>query len=174
MTVIEQRSAPPLLTERLQLVALEERHFDAFAALHAEPETMRHIGDGRPLDRVAAWLHLAMLLGHWQLRGYGVWAVETRDTAKLIGRVGLLHPQGWPDAELNWMIAPALRGRGFATEAARAALDFAFDTIGLTRAVSLVRPENTASRRVAAKLGAVPDRTIEFLNAPMDVFRYER
>jgi ribosomal-protein-alanine N-acetyltransferase len=167
-------SVPTLRTKRLKLVALEARHFEAFAELHADPETMKAIGDGKPLDRVAAWLHLATLLGHWDLRGYGVWAVEDAVTGELIGRAGLFHPEGWPDAELNWIIKPSMRGRGLATEAARAVLNFAFDELGLDRVISLVRPENAASGQVAAKLGGSHGDTIEFMNRPMHVFRYAR
>jgi ribosomal-protein-alanine N-acetyltransferase len=167
-------SAPTLRTERLRLVPFAARHFEAFAELHADPETVRHIGDGQPLDRVAAWLQLATLLGHWELRGYGVWAVEDAATGELVGRAGLLHPEGWPEAELNWMIAPSMRGRGYATEAARAALDFAFHELGFDRVISLVRPENAASGQVAAKLGGSLDETIDFMNSPMHVFRYAR
>jgi [ribosomal protein S5]-alanine N-acetyltransferase len=165
---------PTLNTERLQLVALEDRHFEAFAQLHSNPEIMRYIGDGKPLDRVGAWLQLATLLGHWDLRGYGVWAVEELGKEDLIGRVGLLHPEGWADPELNWMITPAMRGQGLAVEAARAVLGFAFDELGLARLISLVRPENTASSRVATKLGGTLAETITFMDAPMHVFRYER
>jgi RimJ/RimL family protein N-acetyltransferase len=72
---------PLLRTARLQLVVPEARHAAAFAALHADPYTMRYIGQGRPLDRTDAWLQLAMLIGHWQMRGYGVWIVEDPPTA---------------------------------------------------------------------------------------------
>lgn len=163
---------PVLHTKRLRLVAWEERHFECFAELHSDPETMRHIGDSNPLDRVGAWLHLATLIGHWQLRGYGVWAVEEAGGNELIGRAGLLHPEGWPDAELNWMIKPSMRGRGLATEAASVALRFAFDQLGLERVVSLIRPENAASLRVAAKIGGSLDETVDFMGRPVHVFRY--
>ncbi|XYI02651.1 GNAT family N-acetyltransferase [Sorangium sp. So ce1128] len=165
---------PTLHTERLRLVVPEGRHFEAFAAMHADPEMMKYIGGGEPLDRPSAWLHLAMLIGHWNLRGYGVWAVEELGTGRLIGRAGLLHPEGWADAELNWMIEPSLTGRGFATEAARAALSFAWTELGFERLISLVRPENAASTRVAAKLGGLLAETIEFMGGPMHVFRYAR
>ena len=174
MTVPVACRAPVLLTPRLQLVGLEPRHFPAFARMHADPSTMRHIGDGLPLDRVSAWLHLAMLVGHWDLRGYGVWAVEQLGGGDMIGRVGLFQPEGWDEPELSWMIAPALRGRGFAFEAARAALDHAFVELGFVRIMSLVRPANHASRRVAEKLGGVLDETVHFFGEPTQVFRYER
>ncbi|MDB5824728.1 MAG: N-acetyltransferase [Herminiimonas sp.] len=172
MDPLQSRIAPTLRTERLQLVALQSEHFNAFADLHADPQTMQYIGDGHSLDQVEAWLHLAMLLGHWHLRGYGVWAVEERGKEGLVGRSGLLHPEGWPDPELSWMIAPSMRGRGYAVEAARAVLDFSFRGLGLERVISLVRPGNVGSARVAARLGGVLVETIDFLGSPMQVFRY--
>jgi RimJ/RimL family protein N-acetyltransferase len=167
-------SVPMLRTERLQLVGFEPRHFPAFAQMHANAETMRHVGDGQPLDRVTAWLHLAMLLGHWDLRGYGVWAVEESGKDGLVGRAGLFHPEGWDEPELSWMIMPSMRGLGLAAEAAGAALDYAFATLRFPRLISLVRPDNVASRKVALRLGGAHEDTIDFLGAPMDVFRYRR
>jgi RimJ/RimL family protein N-acetyltransferase len=172
MSTCTGNSIPVLRTARMQLVAPQARHLEAFAELHADAETMRHMGQGRPLDRVEAWLQLAMLIGHWQLRGYGVWVLEPLGKDQLIGRAGLFHPEGWDEAELNWMIAPSLRGQGLAVEAAQAVRDFAFDTLGLPSLISLVRPDNIASSRVALKAGAIPSETIDFLGSPMQVYRY--
>jgi len=163
---------PVLRTSRLQLVAPQARHFEAFAALHTEPETMRHVGEGRPFDRVEAWLHLAMLIGHWQLRGYGTWMAEEAGSGRFAGSVGLFHPGDWDEAELNWMIAPAMRGQGLAVEAAQAVRDFAFETLRLPSLISLIRPGNAASSRIATRLGAVQSETIDFLGNPMQVYRY--
>src|SRR5438128_7088746 len=162
----------PLATRRLRLVVPEARHFDAFAALHADPYTMRHVGQGMPLDRVEAWLQLAMLIGHWQMRGYGVWVVEDPASGRFLGRVGLFHPDDWDEPELNWMITPDMRNQGLAAEAAQAVRDYAFGTLGLPSLISLVRPANEASRKVASKLGAVPAETVAFLGGPMQIFRY--
>jgi RimJ/RimL family protein N-acetyltransferase len=161
-----------LHTARLRLVVPQARHAAAFAALHADPYTMRYIGDGRPLDRTDAWLQLAMLSGHWQLRGYGVWIVEDAGDGSFVGRVGLFHPDGWDEPELNWMIVPWLRGQGLATEAAQAARDAAFGALGLQSLVSLVRPGNEASRRVAMKVGAIPAETVSFPDGPLQTYRY--
>jgi RimJ/RimL family protein N-acetyltransferase len=165
---------PILRTARLQMVAPQPRHFEAFAVLHADVETMRHVGHGQPLDRVEAWLHLAMLIGHWDMRGYGIWIVEQSGSGDMVGRVGLFQPADWDEPELNWMIAPALRGQGLALEAGQAARDFAFGTLGFPSLISLVRPGNMASRRVALKLGAEAAETIDFLGQPMQVYRYRR
>jgi RimJ/RimL family protein N-acetyltransferase len=161
-----------LHTARLRLVVPQARHAAAFAALHADPYTMRYIGDGRPLDRTDAWMHLAMLIGHWQMRGYGVWIVEDAGDGSFAGRVGLFHPAGWDEPELNWMIVPALRGRGLATEAAQAVRDVAFGTLGMTSLISLIKPGNEASRRVAAKLGAIAAETVGFPDGPLQTYRY--
>ena len=93
---------PLLETPRLRLTALTERHFDDYARMLADAESTRWIGDGQPLDRMNAWRSMAMLLGHWALRGCGMWAIELKDTGEFIGRAGLMKPEGWPDLELGW------------------------------------------------------------------------
>jgi RimJ/RimL family protein N-acetyltransferase len=162
---------PILATRRLRLVVPEARHYPDFAALHTDPHTMRYVGEGMPLDRVEAWLQLAMLIGHWQLRGYGTWMAEDL-AGRFVGRVGLFHPDDWDEPELNWMIAPPMRKQGLAAEAARAVLGHAFGTLGLGSVISLIRPGNEASRKVAMKLGAVPAETVAFLGGPVQIFRY--
>ncbi|MFL6691932.1 MAG: GNAT family N-acetyltransferase [Ramlibacter sp.] len=161
-------------TERLTLLGWHLRHVDPFVRLHGDAATMQHFGSGHALDAVEAWLELAKLLGHWQLRGYGVWAVEEAEGGAWVGRAGLFHPPGWPRAELNWMIAPEQRGAGYATEAAAAALDFALGPLGLPEVISLVRPGNVPSLHVVRKLGGELAETITFLGAPMHVCRYVR
>src|SRR5690349_2295208 len=108
---------PQLETERLRLTAFGERHFEAYASMLADASSTRFIGDGEPLDRMNAWRSMAMLLGHWALRGYGMWAVELRHSGEFVGRVGLHYPEGWPDLELGWMLVPEHRRKGYATEA---------------------------------------------------------
>jgi len=163
---------PVIETERLRLTAFGERHFEAYASMLADPGSTRFVGDGEPLDRMNAWRSMAMLLGHWQLRGYGMWAIELRDTGEFVGRVGLHRPEGWPDLELGWMLAANRRGHGYATEGARAALDFAFGEVGAPRLVSLIRIDNGAAERVARRLGARQATTIDFLGGATLVYVY--
>jgi RimJ/RimL family protein N-acetyltransferase len=163
---------PTLETERLRLTALGDRHFEAYASMLADPSSTRFVGDGQPLDRMNAWRSMAMLLGHWALRGYGMWAVELKDSGAFIGRVGLHHPEGWPDLELGWMLMPDQRHHGYATEAGRAALDFAFGTLKAPRAISLIRLENSVSERVARRLGGRQATTIDFLGNTTLVYIY--
>jgi RimJ/RimL family protein N-acetyltransferase len=163
---------PLIETERLRLTAFGDRHFEAYASMLADPGSTRFVGDGEPLDRMNAWRSMAMLLGHWALRGYGMWAIELKDSGEFIGRVGLHRPEGWPDLELGWMLKASQRGRGYATEGARAALDFAFGEVGAQRLVSLIRIDNTAAERVARRLGARQATTIDFLGGATLVYVY--
>ncbi len=142
-----------LETERLTLRMLRESDSDAYAEMCADPEVMRYIGDGQPLARPMAWRNLAMMIGHWSLRGYGLWAVEERSSGAFAGRIGFWNPEGWPSFELGWMLRRSLWGRGYATEAARAALNFAFIELKQLHVISLTQPENAASIRVAQRLG---------------------
>jgi RimJ/RimL family protein N-acetyltransferase len=163
---------PTLETERLRLTALTERHFNDYAAMLADPESTRWIGDGLPLDRTNAWRSLAMLIGHWQLRGYGMWALELKDTGEFIGRAGLLHPEGWPDVEMGWMLKPDHRHHGYATEAGAIILDYAWNQLQLQRVISLVRVGNEASDRVAERLGGEHIEDNDFFGSDNHVFAY--
>ena len=134
------------------------------AEMHADPDVMRYLmitrtvdrpttGARNPVDLVAAWRTTALLLGHWQLLGYGQWVVVEKQSSRIVGRTGLWHSPDWPGLELSWMTSRGHWGKGFATEAALAARDYAFTVVGADRVISLIHPENAASIRVALKLG---------------------
>jgi RimJ/RimL family protein N-acetyltransferase len=163
---------PALTTERLLLRAFRADDFEAYAAIMADPAVTRFLGDGHPQGRDEAWRSMAYFLGHWELRGFGLWAVEERETGALAGRIGFLQPEGWPDFELAYTLAPAFQGRGYAREGARAALGYARETLGRERVISLIRPENTPSRRVAESFGATVEQTLDFFGGPALVYVY--
>lgn len=165
-------SVPVLHTERLLLRAFHQGDLDAYAAMVADPEVMRHLADGRPLSRAEAWRQMAMFAGHWALRGFGVWAVEERATGAFIGRIGCFEPEGWPGFEIAYTLARSAWGRGYAREGAAAALRHAREVLGRDAIISVIRPDNAASIRVATALGAVPDGTVEFFGAPALIYRY--
>ena len=168
------RGIPELTTPRLRLRAFEPRDVDAYAAMMADPEVTRYIGDGRPLTRADAWRQLATFVGHWALRGFGLWAVEERGTGEFLGRIGCWEPDGWPGFELAYTLARPAWGRGYAREGAAAALAHARDTLGRTDVISLIRPANARSIRVAESLGAVRDGTVELFGRPTLRYRYLR
>ena len=108
-----------LETERLVLRPFREADLDAYADLCADPMVMKFLNAaGAPISRADAWRQMAMYLGHWELRGFGTWAVVERVTGEFVGRVGLHYPEGWPDRELGWTIARKFWGKGYASEAA--------------------------------------------------------
>lgn len=149
---------PTLHTPRLTLRAFRADDWDAFAALNADISFRQYLG-GTPLNRAQSWALMETALGQWALRGYGLFAVEHE--GRFIGRVGILHPADWPEPELAWGVAPAVWGRGLATEAARTVRDWGFARFGFSRLVSFILPENQRSRRVARKLGATHDGGVE-------------
>ena len=140
-------------TERLVMRQFEERDLDPFAAICGDDDVMRYMAAGRGISREDTWRSMATTLGHWRLRGFGMYAVEFAMTGELIGRIGFLLPEGWPGFELGWLLGRPYWGRGFASEGARAALDVAFSDLGRPEVISLIHEENVASMRLARRLG---------------------
>ena len=112
-----------------------------------------------PAGITGAWRSVAMMVGHWQLRGYGQWTVVERATGQVVGRVGLWYPEGWPGVELGWIIRRERWGQGFATEAARAALDWTWQHVDADHVISIIQPDNHRSLRVAEKIGETREGT---------------
>ncbi len=162
-----------LETERLLLRPFREGDIDAYAAMCADTEVMRYIGSRLVLSRDDAWRQMAMFAGHWQLRGFGTWAVEERASGSFVGRVGLHFPEGWPERELAWTLAREYWGRGFASEAARAALTYAFNTLEWQRVISLIDPDNHRSIRLAERLGERFDREVTLRGHRLLVYKVE-
>ncbi|MBV8526751.1 MAG: GNAT family N-acetyltransferase, partial [Candidatus Dormibacteraeota bacterium] len=125
-------------TERLILRPFRQSDFETYARMLGDPEVVRYLLPGGPAPRSDAWRHMAMLAGHWHLKGFGHWAVEVKETGQFIGRAGLWFPEGWPDYEVGWVIDREAWGHGYATEAARPALQHARETLGLRHVISLI------------------------------------
>jgi RimJ/RimL family protein N-acetyltransferase len=134
-----------------------------YTAMLADPPTARFITvDGQPVvDDMTGWRHAVVMAGHWVLHGAGMFVVEEKASGKFAGRVGPWSPPGWPGFEVGWGIAKEFRGKGYAVEAARASIDWAFATFDVQRIVHCIDRENTASQAVARRLGASPEREIE-------------
>lgn len=165
-------NVPEIQTERLLLRGLRADDLEAYVELMADPEVTRFLSDGRPLSRGDAWRQLAMIIGHWELRGYGLWAVEERATGAFLGRVGCFEPDGWPGFEVGYTLARRAWGKGYASEAAAAALHYARTTLGRTDVISIIRVGNAGSVNVATKLGASLVDTIDFFGGRAEIYRY--
>ena len=118
---------------------------------------MRFIGNGSTLNREQAGEQASRFVRHWEERGFGLWVVEERAGGSFVGFAGLAHQEDWAEGEhkteVGWRLDRAFWGRGFATEAARASVNYGFEHLGLERIISIIQPENAASRRVAEKAG---------------------
>ena len=146
---------PTLDTGRLILRVPEAGDFEPFAAYFAEE---RSWGTGGPLDRPQAWRAFASQLGHWHLRGYGLWTVVERSSGAIVGQVGFWNPEGWLEREIGWTMYPGFEGRGLAFEAAMAARAHAYDSLGWGALVSVIAPGNDRSIRLAERMGARLER----------------
>jgi RimJ/RimL family protein N-acetyltransferase len=141
-------------TSRLQLRPLQASDAEPLMEIHQDPEVIKYVLLGAPPGGLTvAWRNIAMMIGHWHLRGYGPWAVVELATGQVIGRVGLWNPEGWPGIELGWVIRRSRWGNGFATEAARGALEWTWQTVETDHVISVIQPDNLPSIRVAEKIG---------------------
>ncbi len=167
-------SIPELRTEHLLLRGFREGDLDDWAAICADAKVMRWIGHERGMDRGQAWRDMALHLGHWELRGYGSFAVEELESGRVVGRVGPWEPEGWPELEVGWTIGRPWWGRGYAPEAARASAWWAFEQLGVDSVISLIAEDNEQSQRVAEKLGSYVDGSATVHGTPVRVFRLDR
>jgi RimJ/RimL family protein N-acetyltransferase len=141
-------------TERLLLRAWQPSDEAPFAALNADPDVTRYLSG--PMRRDESDELLARIRGHWQEHGFGLYAVEVKQSGAFIGFVGLAIPSFLPDVlpavEVGWRLAREHWGNGYATEGARASLRHGFEELGLRQIVSIIDPRNAASVRVAQRL----------------------
>ena len=151
----------------------EETDFEPYAEMCADPDVMRYIG-GKTMSRAEAWRHMAFHVGHWEMRGYGHWAVEEKASGNFIGRIGFLNPAGWPAFEIGWTLGKQYWGKGFATEGARRALDYAFYELDKPHVISLIHRENKGSAAVARRLGEEVEGKAEVFGIEVLVYGVDR
>jgi RimJ/RimL family protein N-acetyltransferase len=146
------QSEPRIETARLILRPTRLEDFDGWAEQVADTQTTRFIG-GRQ-SRAAAWRSFLTMAGAWRVQGFGMFSVIEKATGQWIGRVGPWRPEGWPGNEIGWAINREQWGRGYATEAAIASIDWALEHLGWCEFIHCIAAENIASQRVAIRLGS--------------------
>jgi RimJ/RimL family protein N-acetyltransferase len=156
-------------TRRLTLRPYRLDDWDAFAAFFTSEEA-RYVGGPVPLPRL--WNGFASDVGIWALQGFGYWAVDESATGARVGQVGLSKPPHFPEREIGWIIYPAFQRRGYGREAALAARDFAYTTLGWTTAVSYIDRDNVASIALARSIGCVEDPDAATFDPVDTVYRH--
>lgn len=162
---------PTLVTERLILRPPTQDDFPAFAAMMREADHVKFIGGA--LTQTMAWRQWATITGAWVLNGFSMFSVLERETGTWVGRIGPWMPHGWPGTEVGWGLAPAATGKGYGIEAATAAIDWVFDTLGWTDVIHVIDPANKPSEALAARLGSTNLGPTQ-LPAPMDIYQVNK
>ena len=140
-------------TNRLNLRTFKRGDLDDYATIMSDPEVGKWFLKGDGYTREEAKESLDKILEHWDKHGFGIWAIINRENDVLIGRCGLNLIAETSEVEVDFALARNFWGRGYATEAAKAALTYGFRTLDLDRIIALAKPDNIASRRVIEKIG---------------------
>ena len=154
-----------LETDRLILRLPERGDFDAYAQMVGDEETARYIGGH--MVRAAAWRKFLQMPGAWAMQGFAMFSLVEKASGAWIGQAGPWMPEGWPGTEVGWALRREYTGKGYALEAATAAIDWAFDTLGWTEVIHSIQLPNNASIALAERLGSA-FRGVERLPPPYD------
>ena len=143
-------------TTRLLLRLPEAADAQALMEIHQDPEVLEQglvTLTAPPGGLDVALRNIDRMLRHWKDYGYGQWSVVEKDTANVVGCVGFYHRQQQSEIEIGWIIRRSQWGNGFATEATRAVIDWTWRTTDVNHIISLIRPTDARSIRVAEKSG---------------------
>lgn len=162
-----------LITERLKLRTFKESDWKDLYAYYSDAECM-HYTVGRALVDWEVWRQVATMIGHWEIRGFGPYAMEELDTGNVLGPVGMWYPLEWPEPEIKWGLSKKYWGNGFAKEAASAVRQIAIEHMPEVKLISLISKENVNSIKLAESLGAVYEKTVEFRATTASIYRHKR
>lgn len=163
------RDIPVLETQRLVLRGPEPEDYPDFKATFS---SYRSRFMGGPLNKYEAWMLYAAEIGHWEIRGFGMWMIHDKGTDETYGMAGGWQPAGWPEREIAWIIWPDKAGKGYALEATHAARRFFYTKAGWDSAVSYIDPKNLDSIRLAERLGATKDHGAATIDGNDAVYRH--
>lgn len=164
-----QRDIPVLETRRLVLCGPEPGDYPNFKATFS---SYRSRFMGGPLNPYESWMLYAAEIGHWKIRGFGMWMIHERESDRTLGMAGGWQPAGWPEREIAWIIWPDTVGHGYALEATDAARRYFYQTQGWEGAVSYLDPKNLDSIRLAERLGAKRDPDAATIDGTDTVYRH--
>ena len=160
---------PILETKRLVLRGPMAEDYPDFKATFS---SYRSRFMGGPLNPYEAWMLYAAEIGHWEIRGYGMWMIHDRATDRTLGMAGGWFPAKWPEREIAWIIWPNEAGHGYALEATHAVRAHLYAHCGWENAVSYIDPKNLDSIRLAERLGCTKDKAAATIDGDDAVYRH--
>ncbi|MGN6772210.1 MAG: GNAT family N-acetyltransferase [Rhizobiaceae bacterium] len=176
MSLSGLRSCPSIETERLLLRAHRLDDFEAYAAMWADETVTRYIG-GQPFSREMSWTRFLRYAGHWPVMGFGFWAIEEKGTRGFIGEAGFhelrreLEPAIEGTPEIGWTLVPDVHGRGYASEALSALIEWGERRLARQDFVCLIDHGNLASIRLAQKFGFRREVDTAYHDTPLGIYR---
>jgi len=158
-------------TERLSLRQFLDEDLEDIHAYYSDKKATKFTF-GRPLTKAESWRAMASMIGHWQLRGYGPYAIENKTNKKIIGIAGYWYPNDWPEPEIKWALIPRYWGKGYAKEAALAIQKTAIKYIPEISLISFIHSDNAASIKLAHSINAVVEKQVEFRGGNWHIYRH--
>jgi RimJ/RimL family protein N-acetyltransferase len=149
----EDHKKSEIVTHRLCLRQFRQEDLEAYARIMGDHEVGKWFPKGTGYTREEAKRSLDSILEHWSKHGFGIWAVTNKENKELLGRCGLNLITDTSETEVDFVLARDYWGKGYATEAAKAALAYGFEVLKLGRIIALAKPEHAASRKVIEKIG---------------------
>jgi len=162
---------PRIETDRLILRAPQQSDLSRLTAFFASERS--HMVGG-PRDATESWKSLANRLGHWALKGFGLWHLTEKASGDFVGWTGVVNPPGWDEPEMGWTLLDGAEGKGLAFEATAAARRYSARHLGLNGVISYISHSNDRSRILAERLGATYEREGELLSKPCQIWRHPK
>lgn len=168
---MKYRVPEKIVTERLSLRQFHEDDWKDLHAYYSDSDATQYTV-AREFTEGDTWRTVCSMIGHWQLRGYGPYAVEENRSNKTVGVVGFWFPNDWPSPEIKWALARAYWGKGYAKEAAMAVQKVGRVHMPDIALISLIHSQNTPSQKLAIAVNATLEKEVEFRNAIFQIYRH--
>lgn len=159
-------------SERLIIRTFNDHDWKDLHDYYSNIETTKYT-IGRQLSEGETWRTVASMVGHWSIRGYGPYALEEKESGKVIGISGLWYPIDWPEPEIKWGLSKSFQGKGYASEAARKVKQVANEHLPETSLISLIHSENNSSIKLALAIGADFEKEITFRGGSWSIYRHK-